>query len=206
MKGPGPDPRPGLRPWEAAGALLALALGFHFLALRIRTAGPPSGDEGSWIAVAAEFAHGRGFTTRWLECPFLVPYALPRPDDFRYPGLVSLLALAFRAFGIDGVPFAGAVFLQSLVAFAAAIPSSPGFFGPFEAAAVAGLALWSVPKEQAVSFAVGYHLGGFVPVTLAGVYYVWRLGLRWSEVKESGEDPAQLGDGGPHPPIARESV
>jgi uncharacterized protein (TIRG00374 family) len=113
--------------------------------------------------------------------------------------------LAFRAFGIDGVPFAGAVFLQSLVAFAAAIPSSPGFFGPFEAAAVAGLALWSVPKDRAVSFAVGYHLGGFVPVTLAGVYYVWRLGLRWREVKESGEDP-RLEDGGPHRPIARESA
>jgi hypothetical protein len=120
MKGPGPDPRPGLRPWEAAGALLALALGFHFLALRIRTAGPPSGDEGSWIAVAAEFAHGRGFTTRWLECPFLVPYALPRPDDFRYPGLVSLLALAFRAFGysVETARWTvGAIFL----AFAASV-------------------------------------------------------------------------------------
>lgn len=99
MKKPGYDPRPGFRPWEAVGAALALLLGFHLLALRIRAAGPPSGDEGSWIAVASEFAHGRGFTTRWLECPFLVPYTLPRPDDFRYPGLVSLLALAFRAFG-----------------------------------------------------------------------------------------------------------
>jgi uncharacterized protein (TIRG00374 family) len=96
--------------------------------------------------------------------------------------------LAFNAFGIEGVPFSGAVFLQSLVAFASAIPSSPGFFGPFEAAAVAGLSLWSVPSDRAVSFAVGYHIGGFIPVTLVGIYYVWRLGIRWREVKEITEE------------------
>src|SRR5690606_19679650 len=89
---------------------------------------------------------------------------------------VSFL-LAFRAFGIDEVPFAGAVFLQSLIALAVAVPSSPGFFGPFEAAAKVGLGLWGVAPEKAVSFAVGYHLGGFLPVTLMGIYYVWRLNL-----------------------------
>lgn len=84
---------------EALGAALALAVGAWLLALRIRGGGLPTGDEGSWIAVAAELADGKGFTTRWLEAPFLVPYAIPRPDDFRYPFLVSLLALDFRIFG-----------------------------------------------------------------------------------------------------------
>ena len=107
-------------------------------------------------------------------------------------------SLAFRAFQID-VPFSGAIFLQSLVSLAAAIPSSPGFFGPFEAAAVAGLSLWSVSGDQAVSFAVGYHIGGFIPVTLVGAYYVWRLGLRWREVKATTEDP-------PPPAIVQESA
>lgn len=96
--------------------------------------------------------------------------------------LAGSYLLALRAFGIDQVPFAGAVFLQSLIALAVAIPSSPGFFGPFEAAAKLGLALWEIPPEQAVSFAVGFHLGGFVPVTLIGLYYAWRVNLRWSEV------------------------
>ena len=93
--------RTGLRPAELAGTLLALGAGWHFLALRIRAGGLPGGDEGSWLAVATELAHGRGFTTRWLEAHFLVPYSLPRPDDFRYPALASLLALAFRIFGIS---------------------------------------------------------------------------------------------------------
>ncbi len=92
---------------------------------------------------------------------------------------------AFRAFGIDNVPFSGAVFLQSIIGLAVAIPSSPGFFGPFEAAARVGLGLWDVPATQAVSFAIGFHIAGFLPVTLMGVYYVWRLNLSWSEVRGS---------------------
>lgn len=95
--------------------------------------------------------------------------------------------LAFRAFGIDDVPFAGAVFLQSLISLAVAIPSSPGFFGPFEAAARVGLGVWGVGSAKAVSFAVGYHIGGFIPVTLMGIYYVWRDELTWREVRHSDE-------------------
>ena len=95
--------------------------------------------------------------------------------------------LAFRAFDISVVPFSGAVFLQSVIALAVAVPSSPGFFGPFEVGARLGLSLWSVPADQAISFAIGFHIAGFLPVTLIGVYYVWRLNLRWSEVKESEE-------------------
>ncbi len=95
--------------------------------------------------------------------------------------------LAFRAYGITEVGFAGAVFLQSLIGLAVAIPSSPGFFGPFEAAARVGLSLWGVSPERAVSFAVGFHIGGFIPVTLLGIYYVWRLGLSWREVERSEE-------------------
>jgi glycosyltransferase 2 family protein len=101
--------------------------------------------------------------------------------------LATSFLLAFRAFEIDDVPFAGAVFLQSLISLAVAIPSSPGFFGPFEAAARVGLGLWAVPVDRAISFAIGYHLAGFLPVTVIGVYYIWRLNISWSEVRHSEE-------------------
>jgi hypothetical protein len=124
---------------EIAAAAIALAIGFHFLALRIRAGGLPSGDEGSWMSVAAELAHGHGFATRWLEAHFLVPYALPRPDDFRYPALTSLLALSFRLFGfsIETARWTvGAVFL----AFATAVWGvSRAAFGRWAAQA----ALWA---------------------------------------------------------------
>lgn len=96
--------------------------------------------------------------------------------------------VAFRAFDIREVGMAGAVFLQSLISLAVAVPSSPGFFGPFEAAAKVGLGLWGVAPDKAISFAVGFHLGGFVPTTLLGIYFVWRLNLSWREVQNSEEE------------------
>jgi glycosyltransferase 2 family protein len=95
--------------------------------------------------------------------------------------------LAFLAFGIHEPGLVGAFFLQSLIALAVAIPSSPGFFGPFEAAAKLGLGLWGVPTEKSVPFAVGFHIGGFIPVTLIGMWYVWRMGLSWKDVGRSEE-------------------
>lgn len=102
------------------------------------------------------------------------------------------------AFGIDHVPISGAIFLQSLISLAVAIPSSPGFFGPFEAAARVGLVLWGVPAQTAVSYAIGYHIAGFIPVTVIGIYYVWRYGLSWTDVRQSEErvDDMTTGSGG----------
>ena len=80
---------------------LLMCLGVHFIAERIEHATMPSGDEGSWLAAAAQESRGEGFSTRWLEYQFQKPYRLPRPDDFRYPGLVLLLALVFKIAGIS---------------------------------------------------------------------------------------------------------
>ncbi|MEJ2503258.1 MAG: lysylphosphatidylglycerol synthase transmembrane domain-containing protein, partial [Gemmatimonadota bacterium] len=91
------------------------------------------------------------------------------------------------AFGID-VPLIAGVFLQSIIALAVALPSAPGFFGVFEAAARVGLVqVWGVASEPAVAFAIGFHLAGFVPVTIMGLYYLWRLGLSWGEMGRSEE-------------------
>ncbi|NLG17540.1 MAG: glycosyltransferase family 39 protein [Fibrobacter sp.] len=75
--------------------------GIHLLRERIDQKIIPYGDEGSWMSVASEVARGNGFATRWLEYPFLKPYAVPRPDDFRYPALTLIIASAFSVFGIS---------------------------------------------------------------------------------------------------------
>ena len=91
------------------------------------------------------------------------------------------------AFGIQ-VPFVAAVFLQSVIALAVALPSAPGFFGVFEAAARIGLVeVWGVASSPALAFAIGFHLAGFIPITVIGLYYLWRLGLSWRDVGGSEE-------------------
>lgn len=103
--------------------------------------------------------------------------------------LVAALSIwfGFQAFEIDAPGFTGAVFLQSVIGFAVAIPSSPGFFGPFEAASRLGLGLYAVEASRIVSFAIAYHVLTFIPITLLGLWYVRRLGLRWAEVRRSEE-------------------
>jgi uncharacterized protein (TIRG00374 family) len=103
--------------------------------------------------------------------------------------LVNGLAfwIGFKALGID-VPFSAANFLQGIIAIGVALPSSPGFFGLFEAFAIGGLAVYSIPKDQAISWAIGYHILSFIPITVIGVYYFARLGLHFSDFKAPAKD------------------
>jgi glycosyltransferase 2 family protein len=85
--------------------------------------------------------------------------------------------LAFEAFRLD-LPFNAAIFFQSAIALAVSVPSAPGFFGPWEAAAKFVLSdLWGIDGSRALGFAIGFHLAGFIPVTLMGLYYAWSIGL-----------------------------
>lgn len=87
------------------------------------------------------------------------------------------------AFGVTAPGFLGAAFLQAVIAFSVAVPSTPGFFGVFEAGARIGLQPWDVADPTIVGFATSYHILTFIPVTLIGLWYVRRVGLRWTEVR-----------------------
>jgi hypothetical protein len=86
------------------------------------------------------------------------------------------------AFGLS-LPAVAAFVVQGLVAFGVAIPSSPGFFGPFEAACRVSLALYGVTADRAVSYAVGYHFATFIPITLLGLWSLSRAHLHLAELR-----------------------
>ena len=98
--------------------------------------------------------------------------------------------LGFRALGISA-PLTAAFFVQGLIAISVVLPSSPGFFGLFEAAGKAGLTIYGVADNAAVSWAIGFHLLSFIPITVLGVWYATRLNLRLRDLGESrSPDPA----------------
>ena len=102
--------------------------------------------------------------------------------------------LGFKAFGID-LGFAAAVFTEAVVGFAVAIPAGPGFFGTFQLGADLALSgVYAVPEPAALAFAFGYHLGGFFPITIIGLYYAWRIGFSVTDVR--GADGIVLGSEG----------
>lgn len=101
--------------------------------------------------------------------------------------------LGFKAFGIE-LPFSAALFLQSLIALAVALPAAPGFFGVWEAAARVGLhEIWGVELDKAVGFAIGFHIGSFLSVTILGLYYASRLGLSFRDVERSQKAEGDAG-------------
>jgi glycosyltransferase 2 family protein len=85
--------------------------------------------------------------------------------------LVNALAfyIGFQAFDIP-VSYSGALLLQGLLVLGISIPSTPGFFGPFEAVIVAVLALYGITSSLAFSYAISFHLTSFVPITLLGLW------------------------------------
>lgn len=97
--------------------------------------------------------------------------------------------LAFRAVGIDA-PFTAAFFLQAFIALGTAVPALPGFFGVFEYMSVQALGVYGVGQQQAATWAIGFHILSFIPITLIGAYYFTRLGVRMSELRAPAEAAA----------------
>lgn len=100
--------------------------------------------------------------------------------------LLNALAycVAFAAFDIP-VGFAGAVLLQSLLSLAIAAPSTPGYFGVFEAVTAAALLLFGVPTAVGFAYGITYHITTFVPITLLGLWSLIRTGLHVRDVEQA---------------------
>ncbi|MBI4420460.1 MAG: flippase-like domain-containing protein [Gemmatimonadetes bacterium] len=98
--------------------------------------------------------------------------------------------VCFGAFGIEA-PWSAPFLLQGLIGFGVALPSSPGFFGPFEAVTRATLALYGIEAGHAVSYAVGYHIGTFIPISVLGLWSLSRAHLHLADLRRvRGPDPA----------------
>jgi len=69
-------------------------------------------------------------------------------------------------------------------------PAAPGSVGTFELSAVLALEFLGVGKTQALAFALVYHGVQIVPTVLVGLAALPLLGVRWRELRETGEAAA----------------
>lgn len=96
--------------------------------------------------------------------------------------------VAFHAFGMD-LPLSAGIFFTSCIALAVSAPSGPGFVGVYQAAAGFVLTtLWGQEAAKALAFSVGFYISAFIPVTLIGLFYAYRLGLTLSRVASTEEE------------------
>ena len=98
--------------------------------------------------------------------------------------LVQPLAfwLAFRAVGVD-VSFPATLIVQGIIVILVALPSAPGFFGPFEVGAAIGLSLYKISQSVATTWALLFHIASFIPITLIGAYYAAKLEFSIGEMR-----------------------
>ena len=118
----------------------------------------------------------------------------------RHLGAIVLITMAYWALGQLGVwllirsyplgiPPSLSLSLLVLVSVAAglAVPNAPGYVGTLHLAIVIGLLLDSPGTDlnQALGFAVYYHLSAFLPCVLIGLFFVWRDGLTLMPIDSS---------------------
>jgi uncharacterized protein (TIRG00374 family) len=96
----------------------------------------------------------------------------------------AALWVTFAAFGIP-VGYQGALVLQGILAIGISVQLTPGFVGQFEAAVVAGLALYGISNEVASSYALVYHGATFLPITLAGAWSLARTPVALSDLRSA---------------------
>lgn len=96
--------------------------------------------------------------------------------------------VGLRALGVD-LSFAAVLLTQTVVAIGIALPSAPGFFGPFESAARIAIGLYVVDAEAAAEAAVALHVAVFfLPVVVAGAASLLVTGLRPAHLRRLPEE------------------
>ncbi len=108
--------------------------------------------------------------------------------------------LGFKAFGIE-VGLGGAILMQSVLVVLIAVPSTPGYFGVFEAAIKSVLVVLGVSATTAVAYAVTYHFTTFIPITVLGLWSLARTPIRLrGDPDESANPTPSTADARDHAP------
>jgi hypothetical protein len=79
------------------------------------------------------------------------------------------------------LPLAAAWTVLAFLGLGVSLPSSPGFVGVIQAATVLALALFAVPRTEALSFSLLLHASQFFPVTALGLLCLFLEQIRLTD-------------------------
>jgi uncharacterized protein (TIRG00374 family) len=107
---------------------------------------------------------------------------------------LAMYWLISRAFGLE-VSFITVAFAGAAANVAMSLPSAQGGVGPFQYFAQQALLKFSVPAGPAAAYALALHIFLVVPVSLAGLFVLWRLALPGRvRTKASAATPLEAAD------------
>ena len=82
------------------------------------------------------------------------------------------------------LPYVGIILMGGVVNLLTALPSLPGYIGTFEAGGIKVLEIIGAAPGPAGSYVLVLHAILLIPVTLLGLAFMAREGVRWTEVWE----------------------
>ena len=91
-----------------------------------------------------------------------------------------------RSFG-QTLSVLASFFVMCIIAIGVTVPSTPGFFGVVQYCFWLGVQPFGVDQADAFAASVYYHLSQYIPVTLVGLYYLHRSGLKLTQVEHAAE-------------------
>ena len=97
-------------------------------------------------------------------------------------GSCYALYYSYLLLGDFPLEFKVATTVSVIIALAVAAPSAPGFVGVYQTACLAGFALFGVPAEKAVSFAIITHVHQYVFYVAYGAFVLWRYNMKLSDL------------------------
>lgn len=81
------------------------------------------------------------------------------------------------------VSFFVLMLMTAVVNLATTLPSSPGYVGTFDEPGIEVLKAFGVEVNIAAAYTLVLHAALWLPITLLGVYYMLRQGIKWQDFK-----------------------
>ncbi|NDJ52835.1 MAG: flippase-like domain-containing protein, partial [Chloroflexi bacterium] len=83
------------------------------------------------------------------------------------------------------VSFFVLMLMTAVVNLATTLPSSPGYIGTFHEPGIEILKAFGVPENIAGAYTVVLHAALWLPITLLGIFYMFRQGVRWRDFRQA---------------------
>jgi hypothetical protein len=98
-----------------------------------------------------------------------------------------MLRLIESAYQIT-LPWPATLFVLVAINLAISLPSAPSNLGTFEFAAILAYSFVGIDKATGLGIALFFHFLQVIPVTLIGLFYYWRWGIRFKDIERAAED------------------
>lgn len=164
-------PMPG---WLAKSGVIWMAITAAAIAVLI------PGVRGKLLGLAEKFPRRLEFLRKWIA-QFNSSLTVCTRSGNLLPFLLTTFAiwalnafsfyLLILAFGFN-VPVQAAFIVMIVIIIGIAIPSAPGFIGNWHFACLTGLAVFGVPREQALSYAIVSHFLSAMTLAILGLSFL----------------------------------